>query len=79
MHVGSAHGDDVGIVGRDGDRAIAVGAQGVVAPRISGGNHHNDAGLPRGLHGLAERVQRVAPMHSAAQRKIQDADVVNGL
>ena len=75
----SAHGDHVGIVAGSGDRGVAISTGGIVPAIVAGGHYNNDAGIPSLLDRLAERILRIALVHRAAKRKVDYADIVDGL
>ena len=77
--VHGAHGDHIRIVAGSGDGAIADGAGRSAPAVIAGRDHHHDAGLPRLFDGLAKRIGGVALKYAAAQREVDDADVVRAL
>src|SRR6516164_10610783 len=76
MGVGRTHGDHVRIASRSANRRIAVGARSVVFTQVASRGNDHDAGVPSGFHGLAERIERVAFIHPAGQRQIDDSNVV---
>ena len=55
-----ADGDDVRVVARSFDGAVAFGVHGQVAAIVAGGNDDDDAGLPCLLDCLAERIESIA-------------------
>ena len=79
VSVGRANGNHVGIVTRRANRGISVCAGTVILAHITSGDDHHDSCSPSGLHGLAERIERVAFINTASQRQIDDADVVSAL
>src|ERR1700694_663206 len=79
MSVGGAHGDHLGIISRCADSCVAIRVHAVVAAGIAGRYYYHDSSLPGLLHRLAQRIKRVALQDSPAQRKIDDANVVDAL
>ncbi|MBM3793431.1 MAG: aminotransferase class III-fold pyridoxal phosphate-dependent enzyme [Acidobacteria bacterium] len=71
-----AHGDHIRVIGGRGNGGIALRAERVVAAEIARGYHHHDARLPGLLDGQAQRIRSERAGDEAAERKIDDADVV---
>src|SRR5260370_35923796 len=74
--VGGTHCYDVGIVSRRAYGGITIRTGSVVLPHVSGSDDDDDAGFPGRFHCLAKGIERIALIHSAGQRKIDDPDVV---
>src|SRR4029077_19502986 len=69
-----ADGEDVGIVAGGSDGGIAAG--GLIASVVAGGDYHDDAVLPGFFDRLAERIKFVTLIDGAAEREVDDANVV---
>src|SRR5439155_12741924 len=70
------HGDEIRIVTRRRGRTVALGTLRVVPSFVTGGGHHDNAGLPGSFDRLTERIDRVAFKNGTAQRKVHHANVV---
>ena len=79
MTIGCAYRDDVGVVSRRVDSGVPVCIWPVILSLVAGRHDNDDSSLPCGFHSLAERILGVGFVDSAAQRKVQDADVVSAL
>src|SRR6266851_9703470 len=75
----SADGDHIGIIAGRGDRPVAVIVVGIVSAIVTSGDHHYDASFPGLFHSLAQGIESIALENAAAQRKINDPDVVLAL
>src|SRR6266436_1512782 len=70
------HGNDVGVVSRCRDRAIATVAVGVEPSVVYSRDHHGYARFPGAFHRLAKGIEGCALVHSAAKRQIHHLNAV---
>src|SRR5208283_885339 len=66
----------ISINGSNGYGTVAIAAVDTDAAIVAGGRYDDDAGLPRGLDRLAERILRIADGDPAAQREVDDSNIV---
>src|SRR5438105_2641669 len=71
-----ADGDHIWVIAGGGDRSVAVVIVGIVSAIVTSGDYYYDAGFPRLFHSLAQRIEGIALENGAAQREIDDPDVV---
>src|SRR5215471_17050170 len=71
--------DDERIVPWSSDGPESVASIHTQAAIVAGRNHDYDSVLPRCFHCLAKRIESIADRYSAAEREVDDANVVDVL
>src|SRR5260370_13156715 len=74
-----ADGDQIWVIAGRRDRSVAVVIVGIVSAIVTSGDHYYDSGFPSLFHSLAQGIEGIALENAAAQREIDDPDVVQAL
>src|SRR5260370_39457039 len=74
-----ADGDHIWVIAGRRDRSVAVVIVGIVSAIVTSGDHYYDSGFPSLFHSLAQGIEGIALENAAAQREIDDPDVVQAL